>query len=134
DTIDRGLLALRPWFPLNVVPRQTFVEEHREFFVFSYIGSWNWLTYVLVPPRYESTLLNRVDDDVLLGVHRKSEDPADPEAVSPKPENAKMLFDKISKDGPSLCKQWMPKDSLCDTIEQRRQEALLKSSSEARIR
>jgi hypothetical protein len=123
DTIDRGLLSLRPWFPLNVVPRQQFIATNRDFLVYSYFGSWTWLTYVLLPPYYETKLLDRVDTNILLDAHRIGNNPA---AVlnSPTPPNSDALFDKISKDGPSLCKQWMPDDGFCDVVERRRQKAV----------
>src|SRR6185369_8141550 len=110
DTIDRGALELRRWFPMNIVSRQQFLATHRVFFVYSPIGSWNWLTYVLVPPYYETRLLDRRGDRLLLTARRLSDNPAD--ATSPQSQYPDALFNKISKDGPSLCKQWMPGDGL----------------------
>jgi hypothetical protein len=122
DTIDRGLWELRPWFPLNIVPRKTFVSQHREFLVYTYIGSWSWLTYVLVPPQYQTTLLDRHREDILLRARRIGDDPEDSQDTTPSLESGERLFDKVSKDGPSLCKQWMPKDSFCDIVEQKREK------------
>jgi hypothetical protein len=125
DTIDRGLLDLRPWFPINVVPRQRFIAEHREFLVYSYLGSWTWLTYVLLPPYYETRLIDRVDTDILLNARRIRDDPAAAISDSSRPPPpSDDLFNKMSKDGPSLCKQWMPRDGFCDTVDRRRQEAV----------
>jgi hypothetical protein len=124
DTVDRGLLALRPWFPLQIVPSQTFLAEHREFLVYSYIGAWSWLTYELLPPHYDTRMLERYNSDILLSTRRiddASQVPADkPEQTSPSDE----LFRRISSDGPSLCTQWMPHDSFCNLVEQKRQKAL----------
>jgi hypothetical protein len=120
DTIDRGLWELRPWFPLNIVPRKTFVSQHREFLVYTYVGSWSWLTYVLIPPQYQTTLLDRFRDDILLRARRIGNDPEDSQDTTPSLEPGERLFDKVSKDGPSLCKQWMPGDSFCDVVEQKR--------------
>jgi hypothetical protein len=126
DTVDRGLLDLRPWFPLQIVPSQTFLAEHRDFLVYSYIGDWSWLTYELIPPRYDTRMLDRFDADILLGVHRTSEAPevsADEIELHP---STRELFREIDANGPSLCKQWMPHDSFCDHIEEQRQKALLR--------
>ena len=123
DTVDRGALELRPWFPMNIVPRQQFISTHRDFLVYSYVGSWSWITYVLVPPYYETRLLHRHDAEILLSAHRIGDDPADA-LDTPQPQQyGDALFDKISKDGPSLCKQWMPGDSLCDVVEKQRLKA-----------
>jgi hypothetical protein len=125
DTIDRGLWDLRPWFPLNIASRQAFVSQHREFLVYTYVGSWSWLTYVLVPPQYQTTLLDRLHEDILLRARRIGDESDNSEDVAPSSESGESLgeslFDKTSKEGPSLCKQWMPKDDLCDVIEQRRE-------------
>jgi 4-amino-4-deoxy-L-arabinose transferase and related glycosyltransferases of PMT family len=120
DTIDRGLWELRQWFPLNIVPRSTFVSQHREFLVYTYVGSWSWLTYVLLPPQYQTTLLDRYRTDVLLRARRIGDEPENSADTTQSLESGESLFDKTSKDGPSLCKQWMPKDDFCDVIEQRR--------------
>ncbi|HEU4635047.1 MAG TPA: glycosyltransferase family 39 protein [Edaphobacter sp.] len=123
DTVDRGLLDLRPWFPLQIVPSQTFLAEHREFLVYAYIGAWSWLTYDLVPPYYDTRMLERYNSDVLFSVKRLSKPPDATGTPLPKAP-ADELFRKISTNGPSLCKQWMPHDSFCDLIEQERQRSL----------
>jgi hypothetical protein len=124
DTVDRGLLDLRPWFPLQIVPSQTFLAEHREFLVYAYIGAWSWLTYDLLPPHYDTRILERYNSDMLLSARRINDAPpasaAQPDPIAPTDE----LFRKISADGPSLCKQWMSHDSFCDLVEQQRQKAL----------
>jgi hypothetical protein len=122
DTVDRGLLDLRPWFPINVVPRQQFVAEHHEFLVYSYLGSWTWLTYVLLPPHYQTELLDRVDANVLLSAHLIDRTSAINSISTRSFSDA--LFNRMSKDGPSLCRQWMPDDGFCFTIEKQRQEAV----------
>jgi len=120
DTVDRGLLALRPWFPLQIVPSQTFLAEHRDFLIYAYIGAWSWLTYDLLPPNYDTRMLERYNSDVLLSAHRISETPLAPPEQSPPAQ----LFRSISADGPSLCKQWMSRDRFCNLVEQKRQTAL----------
>lgn len=124
DTVDRGLLDLRPWFPLQIIPSPTFLAEHREFLLYSYIGDWSWLNYTLIPPRYDTRVLDRLNYDILSSVRRTSDLPDDTDKTVP-PQQTEELFRKISTDGPSLCKQWMPHDSLCDHVEQQREKALL---------
>lgn len=126
DTVDRGLLDLRPWFPLQIVPSQTFLGEHRDFLVYSYIGDWSWLTYDLIPPRYDTKMLDRFDADILLLVHRTSDAPEASLREAEPPSQTRELFREIDPNGPSLCKQWMPHDSFCDHIEEQRQKALLR--------
>ena len=124
DTIDRGLLDLRPWFPLNVVPREQFGSQHSEFLVYSYLGSSTWLTYTVLPPYYETRLLDRVDTDILLDAkHTRSDSTEDLRIKFPVPASD-FLFDRMPKDGPSLCKLWMPHDRFCDVVEKERQRAV----------
>jgi hypothetical protein len=126
DTVDRGLLDLRPWFPLQIIPSRTFFAQHREFLVYTYIGSWSWLTYDLIPPRYDTRVLDRYDSDILLSVRRVSDTPEAQDADLDSAQPTDDLFHKISSTGPSLCKQWMPHDSECDRIERLRVKAALR--------
>ncbi len=53
DTIDRGLIALKQWFPLvNVVSYEAFVHGHEEFYLYHFSWDedwkWNWLTTKLL--------------------------------------------------------------------------------------
>lgn len=125
DTVDRGLLDLRPWFPLQIVPSQTFLAEHREFLVYAYIGAWSWLTYDLIPPYYDTRILERYNSDILLSAQRLTDRPPDATDASAQSPPVAELFRSISTTGPSLCKQWMPHDSFCDLIEQERERSLL---------
>jgi hypothetical protein len=124
DTVDRGLLDLRPWFPLQIVPSQTFLAEHREFLIYSYIGAWSWLTYELLPPHYETRMLQRYNSDILLSTRRTDEAPQEPSDKAEQTPPSDELFRRVSSDGPSLCIQWMPHDSFCKLVEQKRQKAL----------
>jgi hypothetical protein len=125
DTVDRGLLDLRPWFPLQIVPSKTFLAEHREFLVYAYIGAWSWLTYDLMPPYYDTRMLERYNSDVLLQAKRLVDLPPGSTKPSTSDPPTAELFRRISTDGPSICKQWMPHDSFCDHIEQERERSLL---------
>jgi hypothetical protein len=43
DTVDRGLLDLNPWFPLNVRWFHEWIAEHPSFRVWASIGDWSWI-------------------------------------------------------------------------------------------
>lgn len=72
DTIDRGLLALRPWFPINVVSVNNYIRAHPSFLVYGYVGDWTWFTYDLVKPGVETRLLGRRKSRLLLSVEDAS--------------------------------------------------------------
>jgi hypothetical protein len=126
DTVDRGLLDLRPWFPLQIVPSRTFLAEHSEFLVYTYIGAFSWLTYDLTPPYYDTRMLERYGDHVLLSARRLSGLPPDASNTAVPTPPTDGLYRKISTDGPSLCKQWMPHDSFCDFVERERKRAQMR--------
>jgi hypothetical protein len=123
DTIDRGLLDLRPWFPLHIVERARYVEEHSRFLVFGSVGPWNWLTYVFTPPGYKTEILERSGEALLLRVQK-----AVPTPESPRPDlhraDSEYLFNHVRATGPSLCEEWFSGDDVCVTIEQELQERL----------
>lgn len=117
DTIDRGLMDLRPWFPLKVISREKYFFENPQFLVYGYIGPWSWLSYDLTPPDYETKLLERQSNQVLFAVRRIT-----PVAGSSNNQDASNedLFRDMSTEGPSLCSQWMPGDAFCATVERER--------------
>ena len=58
DTVDKGLLALRPWFPLNVQPYRDYLCSRREFLVYGVMdGDWNWLMSAFTEEKITTTLL-----------------------------------------------------------------------------
>jgi hypothetical protein len=70
DTIDRGLIDLKPWFPINnVQPYRLFVRSHKQFLL--YYGSWpedwvwNWIMSSLVADRMHIELKARQGDQYL---------------------------------------------------------------------
>jgi hypothetical protein len=73
DTIDRGLLALRPWFPSRIEPYAQFIAREPRFFVFGYIGEWSWLTYQLPRDGLEVTVVGRRQNRLLLEVRRTAQ-------------------------------------------------------------
>ncbi len=69
DTVDRGLLALRPWFPRTIAPYADFITRHPRFFVFGYVyEGWMWLTYQLPLDGLDATLIARQKNRLLLEV------------------------------------------------------------------
>jgi hypothetical protein len=121
DTIDRGLLDLRPWFPLNVAEYTQFVEEHSQFLVYGSVGGWSWITFVTTPPTYKTEFLSRSGPKIFLRVQKAVaiSEPAQPGLHRP---NSNYLFNHIRTTGPSLCEQWFPGDSFCTAIEQKLRE------------
>jgi hypothetical protein len=122
NTVDRGLLQLRPWFPIRVVDFSSFIVSHPKFLVYGYVGNWTWLTFQLVEPEFESTLVARKDVALLLSVisgkaleGNGRASPMNTGRGDQPDSESESLFWKIS--GPvSLCSQWMPADPLCSAI------------------
>ena len=104
DTIDRGLLDLRPWFPLQVVPAGVFLRDNPRFYVFGAVTSWTWLPFDL-PKWGDTQLLSRGKQGVLLFAVTNVRPDAAPLLADPGATDA--LFKRMPKDGPSLCKLWM---------------------------
>jgi hypothetical protein len=119
DTIDRSLLDLRPWFPLNVVERARYLEEHSQFLAYGSLNEWNWITYVFIPPAYRTEVLKRSGDKLLLRV--QSAVPTSESSQSDHRADSEYLFNHVRTTGRSLCEEWFPGDSLCSTIEQKLQ-------------
>ena len=72
DTADRGLLDLRPWFPLRVVPLEEYVKENSSFVELGNFGSWDWLTSVAPQISKNVRLLERLGDRPLFFVENAS--------------------------------------------------------------
>jgi hypothetical protein len=122
DTIDRGLLDLRPWFPLNVVERAAYEKEHSQFLAYSFIGPWDWLTDDLAAPAYKTELLARKENRMLFDIQRVG-----PVSAIARRDDSQPLFKRISTTGPSLCEQWFQGDRLCVSIDRKLAELLTKT-------
>jgi hypothetical protein len=107
DTVDRGLLDLRPWFPLKVIRAKTFLSENPRFLAYGEAtGGWSWLTYDL-PKWGETRLIERVDKQLTLFSVDHVRVPA-PERLSEQHADATpMLYSQMPQFGPSLCALWM---------------------------
>jgi hypothetical protein len=113
DTIDRGMLALDPWFPLKTVWWDEWWRTHPSSLVYGGVSEWNWITFALreigtaeLKDRDTSHLLFMVNRSTLPGNDRLSEDP------SGKPT----LYEQLPVSGPPLCKVYMPTEE-CPEID-----------------
>ena len=127
DTVDKGLLDLRPWFPLNVVEQPEYVAEHPQFLVYGIIGGWDWLTFVFTPPAYKTEILDRLTVKLLLRVQKVA-------PGSAQPNLRQYLFSRVRTTGPSLCEEWFPGDTFCTAIEQKRRTTTLEDAIHPKIR
>jgi hypothetical protein len=108
DTVDRGLLDLSPWFPINAVPFRDLLLNHRSFDAYGYIGPWSWLTFELPELAGDVQLLKRHGTRLLFHVEG-----IDPEQVLRRTSgysgvtNRRPLYAQQPSTGPSLCSLWM---------------------------
>ena len=66
NTMDRGLLDLRPWFPERIEAYRSVLWSYPRFLCYGYIGAWTWLTYALIDDQLETKLIGRQQHDRLL--------------------------------------------------------------------
>lgn len=111
DTIDRGLMDLNPWFPLKVVPAQSFLQDNREFLVYGNITAWSWLTFDL-PKWGETRLVERNGQRVLFSV-KNVQQTAEVSAMTQHQRDAatQMLYLTTPQTGPALCRVYMGQNS-----------------------
>jgi hypothetical protein len=113
DTVDRGMLALVPWFPLKVVWWDEWWRGHSSALVYGSVTDWSWLAFAL-PEIGTAELKDRDVSYLLLSVTRTTLPDYDRQAGDPAGEP--MLFDQLSPGGPSLCKIYMPTDD-CPSVD-----------------
>jgi len=105
DTIDRGALALVPWFPLKIVWWHEWWRDHPFSLVYGSVTKWSWHTYAL-DALGKVQILSRDTTHLLLGVTRISVPEAD--RTPSDPTGQPMLYDQLPANGPPLCKVYMP--------------------------
>jgi hypothetical protein len=66
DTVDRGLLELRPWSGLNVVDYATYIGQQRSFLVWGSLTDWTWQTFRMAEDGVDARLVGRHDSRLLL--------------------------------------------------------------------
>lgn len=108
DTIDRGLLALTPWFPLRIMWWPEWWRAHPFSLVYGYVGEWTWLTFAL----REIGAVNLLERDVshLLFKVTSTNPPSD-DRLPGDPAGKPMLYDRLPTAGPPLCNTYMPADA-----------------------
>jgi hypothetical protein len=107
DTVDRGLLALNPWFPLKVVWWNEWWGDHASSLVYGPVADWEWITFALreIGP---AELINRDTAHVLFDVTRTTVPEND--HLPGDPPGKPMLYDKLPANGPPLCQAYMRAD------------------------
>jgi len=106
DTIDRGLLDLRPWFPLKVVHVESFLADNPRFLAYGGVYEWSWLSYDL-PKWGDTRLLARVDEQRMLFSVDHVRVPHSERLTEQRADQTSMLFSQMPRVGPSLCALWM---------------------------
>jgi hypothetical protein len=75
NSVERGMIdLLQPWFHMNVVRFEPFVEEHSRFFVygnFVHKSFLNWILPELRAAGWHTELLNQAGDDMLFLASRE---------------------------------------------------------------
>jgi hypothetical protein len=103
DTVDRGLLDLRFWFPMDIVRADSFLTDNPQFYVFGQTNEWSWLTFDM-SKWGQTKLLARGEEGRLLFSVDHVRVSADPAAVQQQRAlQSKMLFATLPREGPSLC-------------------------------
>ena len=111
DTVDRGLLDLRPWFPIDIVKANSFLADNRQFYVFGLTSEWSWLTFDM-PKWGQTKLMARGEQERLLFSVDHVRVSADPAAVQQQHAlEANMLFATLPREGPSLCVLYMGREN-----------------------
>jgi hypothetical protein len=113
DTIDRGLLDLVPWFPLNIVWWHDWWQAHSYSLVYGYVGEWTWSTFA-VDQVGTVQLLERDVDRLLLSVTR-TKVPAD-DRTPTDPAGKPLLYDQLPQNGQTLCSMYMRGDD-CPVVD-----------------
>jgi Dolichyl-phosphate-mannose-protein mannosyltransferase len=103
DTVDRGLLDLRYWFPMDIVRADSFLTDNPQFYAFGQTSEWSWLTFDMAKWG-QTKLMARGEEGRLLFSVDHVHVSADPVAVQQQRAlQAKMLFATLPREGPSLC-------------------------------
>jgi len=106
DTVDRGLLSLNPWFPIKVLPEESFLEDNRDFLVYGNISSGSWITFDL-PKWGKTTLVERDEKDLLFSGNDVQVSPSASVVAQERAAATRMLYWKTPQTGPALCTVYM---------------------------
>jgi hypothetical protein len=105
DTVDRGLLQLSPWFPLNVVWFRDWLIAHPSFLVYDPINDWSWISFELPKWSDDMRLVERDHGRVLFSVQSIKIPPDD--RVPSDPLGKPMLYRRIPQAENPLCGIYM---------------------------
>jgi hypothetical protein len=113
DTIDRGLLDLNPWFPLNVRRLLPYVTEHSSFLIWATIGDWSWTANAMAGFDRDVRLAGVLHRSVLLMVN----DAKLPRGgLSSDASGQQMMYSALPAGGKPLCQWYMPAAN-CPSVE-----------------
>lgn len=105
DTVDRGLLDLREWFPLHVEGTERYLAEHADFLIFGNVSSWNWVTFEAAKWGTSDLVARTRTGALLFALHRTGPAPHDGSRPTG-PDLVDAMYDHVPATGPSLCKQY----------------------------
>jgi len=109
DTVDRGLLALNEWFPLNVRWFHEWVSGQRSFLVLGPVSDWSWLPTAFARSDADVKLVGTSGENLLLSVKDVK---LPPDSRLPgDPSGYPMLFSRMPAEGRPLCEQYFPAGS-----------------------
>jgi hypothetical protein len=115
DTVDRGLLALNPWFPLNVRWMDEWVAEHPSFLLLGPPSAWSWAPVGLANLGADARLVGVYGtENLLLSVHDLKMPPTPREPGDP--SGRPMLFSKMPAEGRPICELYLAASS-CPKID-----------------
>jgi hypothetical protein len=106
DTVDRGLLDLNSWFPLNVVWWHDWLSTHTSFLVYGYVDDRSWLTFELPSVSDSVELVGRQDKWRLLFSVKHVKVPAD-DRTARDPSGQPMLYQQLPDREAPLCTIYM---------------------------
>jgi hypothetical protein len=115
DTVDRGLLALNPWFPLNTRWIDEWVAEHPSFLLLGPAAVWSWAPQGLAKLGADARLIDVfATENLLLSVRdlKVSPTPREPNDPTGRP----MLFDRMPATGRPICELYLSPGS-CPNID-----------------
>jgi hypothetical protein len=115
DTSDRGLLALNPWFPLNVRWFDDWVSTDHSFLVWASLGPWSWVPNELAQ-RGVGARIERVWKTFLV-LSVKDIKPGPEHRVPGDPSGQPMLFSQAPHTGKPLCELYMPRTASCPALD-----------------
>jgi dolichyl-phosphate-mannose-protein mannosyltransferase len=114
DTVDRGLLDLNPWFPLNVRWFHEWIAEHPSFLVWASIGDWSWIPNGVADLGALASLKAVLKECVLMSVTATQPPPGGRRVGDP--SGRPMRYSHTPTDGLPMCRSYMAAGS-CPVVD-----------------